>query len=37
MFCEDWDDEYDEEWEKFRAEAHRFMKDLEVVSNRKRS
>ena len=29
MFGEDWDDEYDEEWQKFRAEAHAFMKDKE--------
>ena len=29
MFGEDFDDEYDEEWQKFRAEAHAFMKDKE--------
>ena len=29
MFGEDWDDEYDEEWQTFRAEAHAFLKNKE--------
>lgn len=29
MFGEDWDYGYDEAWEKYRAEAHAFMKNKE--------